>query len=66
MKIVVLDYTVGEVIIKDVPSELEELDGEYILTGMDFDIDNTAYMVVDDELPITIDNKGIASKMTLK
>lgn len=66
MKIVVLDYTVGEVIIKDVPSELEELDGEYILTGMDFDIDNTAYMVVDDELPITIDTKGIASKMTLK
>ncbi len=65
MKIAVLDFGVGEVIIKDVPREYEELDGDDILTNMGFSMGCTEYLVVDGGLPITIDTEGMASKMTL-
>lgn len=62
MKIVVLDYTVGEVIIKDIPKEYENLDGDDILTNMGFSMSNTNYMVVYDELTININNQVLQVK----
>ncbi len=62
MKIVVLDYTVGEVIIKDIPKEYEKLDGDDILTNMGFSMSNTSYMVVYDELTININNQVLQVK----
>ena len=66
MKIVILDYSVGEVIIKDVPKELEELEGDDICTNMGFKMSNTCSMIVDQELEININVKGCSSKLTIK
>ena len=62
MKIVVLDYTIGEVIIRDIPKEYEKLDGDDILTNMGFSMSNTNYMVVYDELTININNQVLQVK----
>lgn len=66
MKIAVLEYYLGEVIIKDVPEELEELDSDDILTEMGFNIAATEYMIVDDDLKLTINTKSSSSAITLK
>ncbi len=66
MKIVILDYQDGSIIIKDVPKELEELDGDDVLTNMGFSKNSTNYMMVDDQLPISIETKGCTIYTTLK
>lgn len=65
MKIVVLEYYLGEVIIKDIPKDIEDLDGDDILTEMGFNQGATEYMIVDDELHLTINTKGCTSDTTL-
>lgn len=66
MIITILNYTVGEVIIKNVPKELENLDGDDILINMGYSMSDTEFMVVDDDLTINIDTKDCSSKLTLK
>ena len=66
MKITILDYQDESIIIKDVPKELEDLDGDDILTNMGFSQNYTNYMVVDDQLPISIETKGCTIYTTLK
>lgn len=66
MKIAILDYQDGSIIIKDVPRELEELDGDDILTNMGFSQNSTNYMIADDQLPISIEIKGCTIYTTLK
>ena len=66
MKIATLDYQDRSIIIKDVPEELEELDGDDILTNMGFSQNSTEYMIADDQLPISIETKGCTIYTTLK
>ena len=66
MIITILDYSVGEVIIKSVPKEYEELDGDDILTNMGYSMSSIDYMIVDNDLNVNIDTKGCSSKLTLK
>lgn len=66
MKIAILDYQDGSIAIKDVPKELEELDGDDILTNMGFSQNSTEYMIVNDQLPISIETKGCTIYPTLK
>ena len=66
MKIAVLDYCIGEVIIKDVPESLENLDGDDICTQMGFKQSNVEYMIVDDQLPISIETKDCTIYTALK
>lgn len=66
MKIAILDYQDGSIDIKDVPKELEELDGDDILTNMGFGQNFTEYIIVDDQLPISIETKGCTIYTTLK
>ena len=66
MKIVVLEYYLGEVIIKDIPKDIEDLDGDDILTEMGFNQGATEYMIVEDDLSLTIDTQGCSSKITIK
>ena len=54
MKVIVLNYSNGEVYIENVPKELENLDGEDIITRMGYDIDNCSCMFKD-HLNIHID-----------
>lgn len=65
MKIVVLEYYLGEVIIKDIPKDIEDLDGDDILTEMGFNQGATEYMIVEDDLNLTINTQGCSSKITL-
>lgn len=65
MIMAVLDYTTGEVIIKKVPKELEELDGDDLLTNMGFDSSNTEYMVVEGSLPVHVDTSDCTGIITL-
>lgn len=65
MKIAVLDCCVGKIIIKDIPTSLENLDGDDICSQMDFNQNNIEYMIVDDALPIDIDTKGCTANITL-
>lgn len=66
MKIVILDYQDGNIVIKDIPKYLEDLDGDDILTNMGFSQNSTEYMIVDDQLPISIETKGCTIYTTLK
>lgn len=66
MKIAILNYSDGSIIIKDVPKELEELDGDDILTNMGFSQNSVEYMIADDQLPISIETKGCTIYTTLK
>ena len=66
MKIAILDYQDGSIIIKDVPKELEELDGDDILTNIGFSQNSTEYMIADDQLPISIETKGCTIYTILK
>lgn len=65
MKIAVLDYSVGKIIIKDIPTSLENLDSDDICSQMDFNQNNVEYIIVDDALPIDIDTKGCIANITL-
>lgn len=66
MRIAILDYQDGSIIIKDVPKELEELDGDDILTNMGFSQNSTEYMIADGQLPISIETQGCTIYTTLK
>lgn len=66
MKIAILDYQDGSIIIKDVSKELQKLDGDDILTNMGFSQNSTEYMIVDDQLPISIETQGCTIYTTLK
>lgn len=65
MKIIVLDYVAGCINIKDIPKELENLDGDDILTDMGFDIAGTTYMIVD-SLSLDIETENCTLQTTLK
>lgn len=65
MIITIMDYSVGEVIIREVPKDFEELDGDDILTNMGYSMSNTNYMIADSDLNISIDVKGYSSNGTL-
>lgn len=65
MKIAVLDYCVGKIIIKDIPASLENLDGDDICTQMGFKQSNVEYMIADDILPIDIDTEGCTANITI-
>lgn len=66
MKIAVLDYECGNVIVKDIPKELEELDGDDICSEMGYKMSNVCYMIVEDSMHISINTKGCIIDTTLK
>ena len=65
MKIVVMDYCTGEIIIREVPVKYEELDGDNICTNMGFKQSNVEYMIVDDILNIDIDTESLTANITI-
>lgn len=66
MKIVVLDYECGDVIVKDVPKELEELDGDDICSEMGYKSSNVCYMIIEDGMHISVNTEGCTIDTTLK
>lgn len=66
MKIVILDFTKGVVTIEEVPEKWKLLDGDDIISEMGYRISNVDYMIVDNELPISIDTKECKLNINLK
>lgn len=66
MKIVILDFTKGVVTIEEVPEKWKLLDGDDIISEMGYRICNVDYMIVDNELPISIDTKECKLNINLK
>lgn len=66
MKIAVLDYECGDVIVKDVPKELEELDGDGICSEMGYKMSNVCYMIIEDGMHISVNTEGCTIDTTLK
>jgi len=66
MKIAILDYEEGNVLIKEVPKDLEKLDNEDIAANMGLKVTFTEYMVIENILPVTIVTKDCNIDITLK
>ena len=66
MKIAILDFCIGEVIIEEIPKKLELLDGDNILSEMGYKISNVEYMIVEDDIDITIKTKECKLKLKLQ
>ena len=65
MIIAVLDYECGNVIVKDVPKELEELDGDDICSEMGYKSSNVCYMIIEDGMHISVNTEGCTIDTTL-
>lgn len=66
MKIAVLDFNKGEVIIEEVPEKWKLLDGDDIISEMGYRISDVEYMVVTSDLDVTIDTENCKLKINLK
>ena len=66
MKIAILDFNKGEVIIEEVPEKWKLLDGDDIISEMGYRISNVDYMIVDNELSVSIDTKDCKLNINLK
>lgn len=66
MKIAILDFCKGEVIIEDVPEKWKLLDGDDIISEMGYRLSEVEYMVVRNDLDLTIDTKKCRLKLNLK
>lgn len=66
MIIAVMDYMLGEVIIKDIPKNLQDLDGDDILSEMGFNPSTTEYMITDNDLKVSLDTQGLTGDIILK
>lgn len=65
MKIVILDYTIGEIIIKEVPEKWHLLDGEDIISEMGYRLSDVSYMIVDNNLSININTEPLKIKTSI-
>ena len=66
MKIAILDFYKGEVIIKKVPEKWKLLDGDDIISEMGYRISNVDYMIVDNELSVSIGTEDCKLNINLK
>lgn len=66
MKIAVLDFNKGEVIIEEVPEKWKLLDGDDIVSEMGYRISDVEYMVITSDLDVTIDTNDCKLKINLK
>lgn len=66
MKIAVLDFNKGEVIIEEVPEKWKLLDGDDIISEMGYRISDVEYMVLTSDLDVTIDTENCKLKINLK
>ena len=65
MKIVILDYTIGEVIVKEVPEKWYLLDGDDIISEMGYRLSDVSYMIVDNNLSININTEPLKIKTSI-
>lgn len=65
MKIAILDYTIGEVIVKEVPKKWHLLDGDDIISEMGYRMSEVSYMIVDNNLSLNINTEPLKIKTSI-
>lgn len=66
MKIVILDFSTGEVTIEEVPEKWKLLDGDDIISEMGYRISDVHYMIVYNNLNIQVNTKDCTLNIKLK
>lgn len=66
MKIAILDFTTGEVIIEEVPEKWHLLDGDDIISEMGYRLSEVDYMIIEQTLSLNIKTETLTLKTTIK
>lgn len=66
MKIAILDFTTGEVIIEEVPEKWHLLDGDDIISEMGYRLSEVEYMIIEQTLSLNIKTETLTLKTTIK
>lgn len=65
MKIAILDFSTGEVIIEEVPEKWHLLDGDDIISEMGYRLSDVEYMIIEDSLSLNINTETLKLKTTI-
>ena len=66
MKIAILDFTTGEVIIEEVPEKWHLLDGDDIISEMRYRMSDVEYMIIEQSLSLNIKTETLTLKTTIE
>lgn len=66
MKIAILDFTTGEVIIEEVPEKWHLLDGDDIISEMGYRLSDVEYMIIEQPLSLNIKTETLTLKTTIE
>ena len=66
MKIAILDFTTGEVIIEEIPEKWHLLDGDDIISEMGYRLSEVEYMIIEQTLSLNIKTETLTLKTTIK
>lgn len=66
MKLAILNFTTGEVTIEEIPERWHLLDGDDIISEMGYRLSDVEYMIVDNQMNVTIDTEDCNLKIKLK
>lgn len=66
MKIAILDFTTGEVIIEEVPEKWHLLDGDDIISEMGYRMSDVEYMIIEQSLSLNIKTETLTLKTTVQ
>lgn len=66
MKIAILDFTTGEVIIEEIPEKWHLLDGDGIISEMGYRLSEVEYMIIEQTLSLNIKTETLTLKTTIK
>lgn len=66
MKIAILDFTTGEVIIEEVPEKWHLLDGDDIISEMGYRMSDVEYMIIEQSLSLNIKTETLTLKTTIE
>jgi hypothetical protein len=66
VKIAILDFTTGEVIIEEVPEKWHLLDGDDIISEMGYRMSDVEYMIIEQSLSLNIKTETLTLKTTIE
>jgi hypothetical protein len=66
VKIAILDFTTGEVIIEEVPEKWHLLDGDDIISEMGYRMSDVEYMIIEQSLSLNIKTETLTLKTTVQ
>lgn len=65
MKVTILDYSTGEVFIRNVPAQWQDLEGREIMEKMGFKHSTVEYMFSNSDIPLIIETESVQGHLYL-